>query len=193
MEEEVLMALATAADLQYRAGRSLTDDEAERVDAVLEDVSAAVQIRTGQKFERADYELRTRVKRGFVRLPQRPVHSVDAVTDRFGNAVSHTFDGIDRVYITHIPYGCPPIQVVDITYDAGPDSVPDAIIGVVCSIALRAVGVDPLGTGMQQETIDGYSYTIGAAAAGGPFGVLPSEAQILDAFTRRGQTIQVAW
>jgi hypothetical protein len=187
------MALATIPDLQARAGRDLTDDEAARADTLLADVSAAVQIRTGQKFLRAEYTIRTRLKRGYVTLPQRPVHTVDSVTDRFDNELAHTFDGIDRVYVTHRPVGCPPIQVVDIVYDAGPDTVPDAIVGVVCSIALRSIGIDPLDTGMTSETIDGYTYMIGGAAASGPFGVLPDEAAILDAYTRRGQTIRTAW
>lgn len=188
------MTLATDSDLEARLGRSLTSEEAERVDALLVDVSGSVQIHTGQRFERADYTFRSRVKRGFVRLPQRPVHSVDTVTDRFENDVEYEWDGMDRVYVTRLcPTGLAPLQIVDVTYDAGPDEVPEAIVGVVCNIALRTLGVDPTGTGISQESIDGYAYTIGSVGGAGAYGVLPAEAGVLASFRRPLGAIKVAW
>lgn len=185
------MSLATLDDLDGRA-KSTIDDE-DRAQFLLDDVSASVQLHTGQMFVRADYELRTRVKRGYVRLPQRPVHSVDTVTDRFDVAVSYTWDGLDRVYIDSLcRVGYPPIQVVDITYDAGPDEVPAAIVGLICSITLRALGVDPSSTGMSQESVDGYAFTIGSVGGSGAYGILPDEARILARFSRQIGSIQVA-
>lgn len=185
------MSLATDSDLEARLGRDLTDDEAARATAVLEDVSNSVILWTGQKFERDTYLLRTRVKRGYVRLPQRPVHDVDSVTDRFDNAIGFTFDGIDRVYVNCFCSGRPPIQVVDIAYDAGPDEVPSPIVGVVCSIALRTLGVNPTEGAVTREAIDGYSYSIGSAGGAGSYGLLPDEYRILRPYRRVGGTIRV--
>lgn len=190
------MALATTADLEARLGRDLTADELAQADTLLDDVSEAVILHTGQKFARAVYELRTRVKRGVVRLPQKPVHSVDAVTDRFDNPITFTWDGLDKVHVNCGQFtGSPPIQVVDVTYDAGPDTVPQAIVGVVCAIALRALGVDPTETAVTQESVDGYAFTIGSAGGGRAYGVLPSESRILNQFKGRRNigSIQVAW
>lgn len=190
------MALATSADLEDRLGRSLTSEEAAQVDALLDDVSAAVEVYTGRKFTRATYELRTRVKRGRVRLPYRPVHDVADVTDRFGDAVRWEWDGLDTVLVDCCQFpGRAPLQVVDITYDGGPDEVPPAILGIVCAIALRALGIDPTEAAITQESVDGYAFTIGSAGGGRAYGVLPSEAKVLAKFA--GPTgvgsMRVAW
>lgn len=190
------MSLATTPDLVARLGRPLTDEEAAQADALLEDVSAAVEAHTGRKFERATYQLRSRVKRGRVRLPYRPVYDVDSVTDRFGDSVPWEWDGIDTVFVDCCAApGRAPLQVVDITYDGGPDTVPPAIVGIVCAIALRALGVDPTEASITQESVDGYAFTIGSAGGGRAFGVLPAEAKILAKFA--GPTgvgsMRVAW
>lgn len=190
------MALATEADLEARLGRDLTDEEAAQADALLGDVSAAIEIYTGRKFHRDTYQLRTRVKRGRVRLPYRPVHDVASVTDRFGDSVRWEWDGIDTVFVDCCAApGQAPLQVVDITYDGGPDDVPPAILGIVCAIALRSLGVDPTEASITQESVDGYAFTIGSTGGGRAFGVLPSEAKILAKFT--GPTgvgsMRVAW
>lgn len=186
------MTLAGTEDLEARLGRTLTDDEAARAETVLADVSNSVVLYTGQKFTRDDYTLRARVRRSFVRLPQRPVHSVDTVTDRFANTVTFTWDGLDRVYVDCNRDGCAPIQVVDITYDAGPDEVPEVIVGVVCSIALRTLGMDPTEGAVTREAIDGYSYSIGSTGGAGAYGILRDEKRALDAFRRPVGSIRVA-
>lgn len=188
------MTLATVVDLQMRLGRDLTQGESARVEALLSDVSAAVAIEAGQKFERSEHQVRARVKRGMVRLSQRPVHDVVSVEDRFGTPVAFTWDGLDRVLINTMAFsGCPPVQVVDVVYDAGPDEVPPAIVGVVSSIVLRALGVDPTEGSVVQESIDGYAYTIGSAGGAGAFGVLPDEMRVLRSFRRPYGSIRGAW
>src|SRR5690554_2030050 len=134
------MALAADHDLTGRLGRDLTDAELARSGDLLDDVSAAVQLYTGQKFARDDYTWRTRLVGRYARLPQRPVHSVDSVTNIDDEAITYEWDGLDRVYVT-ASLARP--LVVDITYDAGPDTVPADLVGVVSAIALRSLGVDP--------------------------------------------------
>lgn len=186
------MMLATTDDLESRLGRPL--DNLEQAEATILDVSEVVILYTGQKFARDDYTLRARVKRGYVRLPQRPVHDVTSVTDRHENELSFDWDGIDRVYIrTRALDGRAPVQVVDITYDAGPETVPSVIVGIVSAISLRAIGVDPTEGAVSQEAVDGYSYTIGSAGGARAYGILPAEAKILDRFARKIGNIQVAW
>jgi len=195
------MSLATDDDLANRLGRALTDDELASSEAILAEVSGAVILYTGQKFIRDDWTWRTRVKRGIVRLPQRPVHSVDSVTDIDGNDIAYTWDGLDRVHVNALSgsfqiNGTTRIdQVVDVTYDAGPDEVPTDIVGVVVAISLRTLGLDPMEGAVTSESIDGYSYRIGAAGGAGSYGVLPAEASILDHFKGASKigTIRVAW
>lgn len=185
------MAFATPADLEARLGRSLTADEAARAAAVLDDVSAAIQSYTGQRFIRGVYHVRARVRRGVVRLSQRPVHDVTAVTDRFGAPVEHSWDGLDRVFIDTMCRPGAPIQVVDVTYEAGPDQPPADIVGVACNVALRALGADPLDSGVVSESIDGYSYRLGVIGSAGSYGLLPDEARVLDRYRRPYGTIRV--
>lgn len=186
------MTLADVDDLEARLGRDLTAAETARAEAVLEDVSASIRLRTGQQFAQDDYEVRARVRRGMVRLSQRPVHSVASVTDRFGEPIEFEWDGLDRVHVTTICRGRAPVQVVDITYNAGPDEVPTAIVGVTASVALRSLGVDPLEGGVVSESIDGYSYRLGSAGGAGSYGLLAEEEKILARWSRPFGTIQVA-
>lgn len=183
--------LATIDDLEARLGRPLTPNETAQATALLDDVAASVQNYTGQLFVRGTQKLRARVRRGYVRLSQRPVHEIESVTDRHNNPVRFEWDGLDRVYVHTSRSGLAPLQVVDITYDAGPDSPPPAIVGVVRSIALRALGVDPLESAITQESIDGYAFTIGSAAGAGAYGILPGEARVLDSYRRLAGNIQV--
>lgn len=178
----------TNEDLEARAGRSLTEVEQLRTDALCEDVSASIIAETGQLFVRAERTWRTRVHREFVVLPQRPVHEVSAVVDLDGNDVSFTFDGIDRVYLARTCRSS-----VDITYEAGDDEVPAIVVGVAANIVLRALGVDPIADGaVVQESIDGYSHTLGSASGSGAYGLLPREAEILSGFGFRGGSFTVA-
>lgn len=69
--------------------------------------------------------------------------------------------------------------VLDVTYTHGIDPVPDEIVALVCQVAARALGVEPDQSGVSQETISGYSYTLGSAAAAGGLGLLPAEKEVL--------------
>jgi YD repeat-containing protein len=188
------MTLATIDDAEARAGRNLTNDEIGRLVPVLDDVAASVRVYTGQDLRRVpDRRLRARVKRGWVRLPQRPVHDVASVTDRFGTPVTFEWDGLDRVYVECHRTGLAPVQVIDVVYDAGPDAAPPALVGLVCAVALRSLGVDPLDGGKIREEIDGYSYALGSAGGAGAYGLLPGEKETLDRFRRPAVgTIRVA-
>jgi hypothetical protein len=77
-----------------------------------------------------------------------------------------------------------------VTYEAD-DPAPDGVIGIVCQMAMRAFGVDPTSSGHQQESIGGYSYSMGTSASSGAVGMLPDERRVLDLYRRVGATIWV--
>lgn len=181
--------LATVDDVEDRLGRPLTDDEIVRADALLQDVDESVKLYTGQRYERADYTFKARARGGYVRLPQRPVHSVDSVT-RDDDDVTFTFDGIDRVYTDCLLDETRRPPILEITYDAGPETPPRALVGVVCNIVLRALGRDPLDGGTIREQIDNYSYSLGSASGAGAYGLLPDEMRILNSFRRPASSIR---
>jgi hypothetical protein len=191
--------LATLEDVEARLGRPVTSEELTRIDAVLADVSARVRSYTGQQISLDTTTQRVPVRSGAARLPQRPVVDVDAVADHHGNAIPFDWDGGDRVLlglgILHSQFDWEPwrspLRAVQVTYTHGHDPVPDAIVGVVASIAARTVVRSPADAGVVQESIDGYSYTVGQVGAAGGFGLFPDERQILDRFRRSGGTIRV--
>jgi hypothetical protein len=179
--------LATEADIAARLSRALTGTEAARVDALLTDASAAVRSHVPQEFTRATTTDRLLVRRGVVRLPQRPVIAIDAVIGATGNPVLYRWDGDDLLHSTGdvpdtfawVPY-CDGPRYVDVTYTHGYAPIPDDIVAVVCSIVTRALGRIPTDAGLTSESIAGYSYSIGSAAAAGGLGMLPDERAVLD-------------
>jgi hypothetical protein len=190
--------LACVEDVETRIGRPLTSiDERRRIEALLRDASAAVRLYTGRHFGASTVTARLRVwKDGAVHLP-RGVTAVTGVADINGNSVGHTWDGLERVYVG-LPYrfdaeivDLPSAEVVDVTYTTGSATVPDAIVAVVAQMAARAFGTPADQSGHQQESIAGYSYSVGVAAAAGGVGMLPGEKEILDRFKRVGGVVRM--
>lgn len=181
--------LATIEDLEARLGRQFTGFDHTRAQAILTDASAAIRGFTGQKISRATSTVRLTppaytmwgYDRG-VSLPQWPVVSVDTVTDEFGNSVGVTWVYGDFVAVT---------GPVVVTYTHGWDPVPDDIIASVCQIAGRAFGMQSDTSGVTSETLGGYSYAIGAAAAAGPLGMLNDERTILKKYRRPTRPISM--
>src|SRR6056297_3421216 len=92
------MALATIADVEARLGRDLTAGETAQASAYLNDASALFVQRAVQKFEVGESTVRLFPNDGVVRLVQRPVISVDSVTDIDGNEIDFTYDGHQSIY-----------------------------------------------------------------------------------------------
>jgi hypothetical protein len=182
-------ALATVSDLETRLGTPI--DDPAQAQAYLDDVSAAVRAYTGQLFTRLVTTDRLRARRGLIRLPQRPVNSVDAVTLDNGLAVAFTwFAGDDRVCIIDWDSCCSGSSSALVTYDHGYDVFPGDVIAVVCNIALRALGTDPLMGSVQQRSISNYQEMFGPVGASGTTGLFRDEASVLDRYRRVGS---VAW
>lgn len=195
-----MAALATVADVAARIGRTFTAEEEARVEALLTDASAAVRAYTGQTFDLVeDEEVRLRARNGAVKLPQRPVTGVAGVTSVDGDTVAFEWDHSDLVYVTGLnPYARFDVEPfrsrdpwLDVTYTHGYATVPEDIVAVVCQIVGRAFGRPADATAVTQESIAGYSYSIGGAAAQGPLGLMQNEREALDRYRRPVGTIRV--
>jgi hypothetical protein len=194
--------LATVADLEARLGRAFDPAETARAEGLLAGVSARVRSYTGQQFEQATSTDRVRVRNGRLTLPQRPVTDVSDITDVDGSTVPFTWYAGSTIILGTSGY--PPIhpieaawygrlrEWVDVTYTHGYDDIPADVLEVVCQMVLRAFGTDPSASGIGQESVEGYSYSFGAAGAAGAVGMLNDEKAALDVYRRRGGTIRVS-
>lgn len=193
-----MVSLATLDDLEARLGSTPDEDRAQ---AVLDDVSATVRAYTGQTFTLDTTTDRLRARNGGVNLPQRPVVDVTAVDSVDGDTIEFTWDagsfvalaGFDPLRAFEVePFRINRALWVDVTYEHGYETVPADIVAVVCQMAGRAYGRTPDTTGVTQESIAGYSYSVGGAAAAGPMGMLADERRILDLYRRPIGVIRVA-
>lgn len=194
-----MTALASVSDLEVRLNRTFTTEEADQAEAILDDVSAAVRSYMGQSINTAGQTARLRVRNGAVRLPRGNVTAVASVDDVDGNSIDFTWDAgqvitLGSGYLNG--WATEPIrsayQWVEVVYTAGYVTVPADIVAVVCQIAGRAMGRSADATGVTSESIAGYSYTVGAAAAAGPLGMLADEKAVLDRYRRVGGTAWVS-
>lgn len=205
-----MAALATLADVQARVTRTITTSESPRVNALIEDASAAVRLFTRQTIDEATTTTRLRPRRInrelIVILPERPVSDVASVVDIHGNTVTFEWDGSQTLELTTRPDATfsdatldTELDYVDVTYTHGygddndPRNVLAMVAGIVAGIVARAFGTPAEDTGKTAESIGTYSYSIGVGAAQGGFGLLRSEKEALSqAFgRRRAGTIQL--
>jgi hypothetical protein len=188
-----MAALATTADVAARLGRTLTAGEETRLAAILDDVSATIRAYCGVPFASTVAIERLRPKDGRVLLSRRP-SAITAVETIDGDAISYTWSGGRDVTVgTDLSrFDLEPLAspLVDVTYTHGSNTVPAAVVAVACQMAARSFGRPADSTGVVQESIAGYSYSVGAAAAAGPAGMLADERTILDRYRPVGAS---AW
>lgn len=170
----ILAPLATLNDLEQRLGKTITDPE--RATAALADVSAVVRLLAGQTISLATTTVElTPDGTGAVRLQEHPIVSVDNVTDG-ATTLAYTNTGS---WLNASTWG-----TVTVTYTHGYDPVPPVVVAVVCQIAGRALTTPPSATGVRQESLGSYSYSLGSTSEAGPFGVLVDERRIIEGFRR---------
>jgi hypothetical protein len=187
-----MQSLASLTDFEAHLGRTLAASELDRAEALLADASTMIRHYTGQNFDYATTTDMLWIRRQTVLLPQRIVHDVASVLDRNGNPITYDWlgPGADTLYVLWpsneltsfyplVPHA-PPVAVV--TYTHGYTDNPPDVIGVTCSVALRAFGLNPLATGHHSETIEGYSYVLTSVAAAGATGLLAEEKRTLDQY-----------
>lgn len=163
--------LADLTDLQVVMGVDAPALDDARAEQLLATASEAVAAVTGRCYTLAPGEAATVTafpQGGRVRLPLQPVLSVTSVTGADGATVTGwTLDGVT---VTGLCAG-----EVTIAYQAGVTVVPDLEVGIVCQMVMRALSVDTSNAAMTGESIDGYSYQMGASGASGAVGMLPAE------------------
>lgn len=194
-----MAALATVEDIEVRLGRTLSAEEADQVEALLDDVSAAVRAYIGQSVDTDEQTARLRVRNGTIRLPRIPVTEVESVADMDGNDIDFTWHAGQVVTLGASftdGWSIEPTRAgntwVDVTYTAGWGTVPADLVAVVCQIVGRAFGRPADSTGLTSESIAGYSYSVGGAAAAGPLGMLADEKAVLDRYRIPGGTAYLA-
>lgn len=169
------MALADIGnDLAAVMARELTSSDLVRAERLLEIASQKVQTFTGQTFTREETTDRLPVRNGKVRLPQRPVIDVSAVTDIDGNTVEFDWDGSGVIDLTASPLSWfereprrTKLRTVQVTYEHGYDTIPADVVGVVCDMVAAALDFPPEQIGLQSETVGPASVTYGTQFAGG--------------------------
>lgn len=204
-----MASLATATDLEVRLGRVLTEAEAARADALLQDASALVRSYTRLDFAPPTSEtVVLRASAGVVRLPKTPVTAVSEVKLVGVSGLPDitlagwTWDGIDVVdvsglerVIVNLPEaanelsGLPPTY--RITYTHGYATVPADVVAVVCGMTLRTLTAPTMSGGVTSETIGSYSYRMADSGTGTAVTLTPSDRMVLDRYRIRTGTVTV--
>lgn len=192
--------LAIVSDVQDRLP-SVVQIEERRVAALLADASAAIRRFTKQDFTIRQTTSGIRPIGGRIRLPQRPVISVDAITIKLPNTDTQAtipgwyWDGSNEIWLTDggsiinlseelvfaLHYQTPTCRV---TYTHGYSAVPDDVIGVVCSMVSRLITAPGFG-GVISEAVGEYSYRLSDTAAEGPMALTKAEKDILKSYLPR--------
>lgn len=195
-----MTALADVEDVEAVLGRTLTSAESDRMELLLAAASARFRAEAGgREFTAGESTLRLRVTDGRVTLPQRPVTAVTSVhtvaaDDATGPAVgTWAWDGLSTLTVgdwaglqINAPELDDPVSVVEVVYTHGYAEVPDDVRWAVASMAARVLSTAASGTGIESETIGGYSYRLGSAAGSGALGMTPDEQRIARRYRRTG-------
>lgn len=195
--------LATVEDYEVHVGPVGAENVA-RIEALLVSASASIRAYVRRTITRAETVERCKLRRYRITLKERPIHEITSVVAAGGDA-ELAYTSTDEGILEFTPYallnsdGTYPAQI-DVTYSHGlddsydPSGVLPAVVGMACTVAARAFGVKPESSGVTSETISGYTYQLGAAAAAGGVGLLPNEeAALRRLFMRsRAGTLDIA-
>jgi len=198
--------LATIDDVAAVA-QPVPDGDAERVERLLELVTAWVQRYTGQTFFAVENDVVTLTPHdGVLRLPQRPVTAVHSVSigdsliapsqyecDVGGNmrrlsptaaGIDSQFSGLAGSWPISGEWPWPPHRTT-IDHDHGYTDMPGDLVLVVAEVvAERWLAGPRIAERKTGESIDGYS--LSWAAGNGPTTWSPPHRQILDSYRRSG-------
>lgn len=182
--------LATIEDVEARMGRNVVEQsERERLLALLDDASAAIRVHLGRTFEVTPTVVTVYGHDGEVTLPADVTGIVSiANVDGLLDAGGWTWDGARHLTLSTVD-NLP--LFVTLTRAAGSTQARQVVRAVASQMAARAYGRPADQTAVTQESIAGYSYSVGAAAAAGGIGMLPDERATLDKLKR--PNVGVIW
>jgi hypothetical protein len=180
--------LATADDVVEFLGRALTSAEVTRVEPILDKASELFRKESGQQFTSGTSENRLRVRGGTtVYLPQRPVVSVEALTDDDGVDVEYTR------YKQEVTLDSAGPGWVRVEYTHG-GAVPDLVRLAVAEIGAVVLRIDSqalAGASQTQETTGPFSRQSSYAswAIGGAARLSPDDVQLARSFRNPWQQV----
>lgn len=175
--------LASVEDVKEALGRDLTPEELIKVEPILDKASELFRLRSGQQFTPGASTVRLKVNGGEVRLPQRPVVDVEAVTLDDGSAVA--FDLFGSVLTTSLRSHA----FVRVTYTHGGD-VPEVVRLCIADIGRKVLEIPKAARGglSQFSKTDGpfsESGTYAAWAVGAQTMLAPDDNALADTFRVR--------
>lgn len=172
--------LASPADAA-RLGYSLPEG---REMEFLARASARLRREAGRPISSTTSTVRRRVEGGTVLLPGGPITAVSTVArlaeDGGATLTGWRWDGMEHIH--GIPLWCGDVNV---TWTHGFATVPDELLELVCSLAVRLSATEEaagMEAGIRSESIDDYTVTYAAEAVESASGLLPGEASQLAAF-----------
>lgn len=175
--------LASSADVVEALGRALTSDEQARVGAILDKASELFRNRSGQQFTAGTSLVRLKVTADYVDLPQRPVVSVESVTQDVAGGATISHDLFQSRLTLH---GVHAGTMVRVAYTHGGE-VPDLVRLTIADVARKVLLIDPNAvTGRSQfsETTGPFTEQSVYAtwAQGGETRLSPEDNAIADSF-----------
>jgi hypothetical protein len=182
------MALITVEELEAFMGREFTEAEELQAAALIEAVSAVIEIETGVSFELVeDEEIRIQADGyGMIELNAKPISAVTVydLEDPANEQECAVWDGLATVY------GLYPNQVVDIVYSHGYSSVPGDIKAVAYGVTSRIM-YNP--GGLRQETVGAISVTYpGIGGEAGTINFSALEKKVLGKYRIQAKSMRLA-
>ncbi len=194
--------LANQSDVEARLGRSLTTQEARRIDALLFDGSAFIR-----QYARKDFEshpgdvVDIKASGGVIKLPYRPVQAVNSVVAISGapgipniNVFWYVFDSIDEITVADPGYSgiinLPEYwydigwfsSTFRVNYDHGFSVVPEIAISILCTAVISVLTAPTMAAGVIGETVGNYSYRLQRTGGGISAALKDADLTALDDF-----------
>lgn len=137
--EPTMVRLASVTDVVGAIGRTLTSDETAKAGAILDKASELFRVASGQQFTEGTSVVRLRVTANFVVLPQRPVVSVDGVTEDSNAGADIPFELFkSRLTLSGVRAG----QMVRASYTHG-GNVPEIIRLTIAELCKKVLTISP--------------------------------------------------
>jgi hypothetical protein len=197
---------AAFADVQERYPGTLDASLEPRVNALLTDASTVVRRYTRQTFVKEQTTENLRPVGGKIKLPHRPVISVDGVWVidylenkipvvlpywdggneiwlLYGQTVINLAEGLRQLFMYNTP-------LCEVLYTHGYETTPDEVTAVVCSMVIRALSVPGSGA-VQSQAGGGFSATLTPAAAAGVLALTQAEKDMLHDFRIKARTVEL--
>lgn len=203
------MAFATIDDVEALCIGTLSATQEDQADALLEQAANKIRAYTGQTFDLTSTTDTLRAVGSIVRLPQRPVISVDSVQliDTLGNTYAlpvYGFDGIDRLDLAY--YGQVlnlPEEIaldggwagtVKVTYQHGYSDVPADLQALNAELVARIFNAPTQGAvGIRSQSTGPYNVSYDPAYAGGVVILTDDDKVTLNRYRRNVRTMELRW